>query len=340
MAFSVAIFYCNAAGQEVIAYGDCACPRTNHLLEPLRNQGDDGAELPMSAAKADRLAPIFGRQLFTFGELGNTTFLRQCFSQYLQNIAGGFLSRFYRLPGGSIDALDGPPGMIDGPGGEIAFCGKNHTGEHNSELFCESPLPCVRSGAYPPDEIFDQRLYSSFELIKVCLDQGNKIRLQGYAIIVGQRGFDCSSMAGCSTFTIFCPVQAIENPIFFALPDPDVDVSNAFTRSPHVSDRFIFQRTFTRRDRQKAPRGLDHLPFSPIILVDDFATSPRHRECDFTNVFASLLTGSFGGSFFIKDNHKIVASEAKLVETRAAKIVCCDIIFASPCENRLASPPH
>jgi len=73
----------------------------------------------------------------TFGELGDTTFLRQCFSQFLQNIAGGFLSRFYRPPGGSIDALDGPPGMIDSPGGKIVFCGENHTGEHNSELPCE-----------------------------------------------------------------------------------------------------------------------------------------------------------------------------------------------------------
>ena len=93
--------------------------------------------------------------------------------------------------------------MIDGPGGKIAFCGENHTGEHNSELLCEPLLPCVRIGADFPDEIFDQRSYSSFELIWVCLDQGNEIGLQGYAIIVGQRGFDCSSMAGCSTFTIF-----------------------------------------------------------------------------------------------------------------------------------------
>jgi len=49
-------------------------------------------------------------------------------------------------------------------------------------------------------------------------------------IIVGQRGFDCSSMAGCSTFTIFCFPQAIENPIFSRFRDLMSDVSNAFAR--------------------------------------------------------------------------------------------------------------
>jgi hypothetical protein len=49
------------------------------------------------------------------------------------------------------------------------------------------------------------------------------------------------------------------------------------------------------------------------------------------------LTISFGGSFLIKDHDKIVAGEAKLVETRAAKIVCRHIIFASPRETRLTS---